>query len=134
MSDAPDRIRALYQAGRFAEAVDYTRSLCRDVDARRGEEWSAVVNAAMNLSDFTTARLAALRWRMEDPDGFQPLVLAAGVCAAARDEEFAKNSIELLVRRFAGRPEAWFAAGVIRAHSRTTPRAPRCAGRGFRTT
>jgi tetratricopeptide (TPR) repeat protein len=115
MSDAPDRIRALYQKGRYAEAVDFTRALCRDADARLGEEWGAITNAAMNLSDLTTARLAALRWRMEDPDGFEPLVLAAGVCAAARDEEFAKNSIDLLVRRFADRSEAWFAAGVIRA-------------------
>ncbi len=115
MSDAPDRIRALYQKGRFAEAVDYVRSLCRDPEAQRGEEWRAIANAAMNLSDLTTARLAALRWRMEDPDGFEPLLLAAGASAAARDEEFAKNSIDLLVRRFAERPEAWFAAGVIRA-------------------
>lgn len=115
MSDGPDRIRALYKQGLFAEAVDCTRSLCGDVVTRRGEEWRAVVNAAVNLSDLTTARLAALRWRIEDPDGFEPLLLAAGVCAAARDEELANNFIELLVRRFADRPEAWFAAGVIRA-------------------
>lgn len=115
MTEAPDRIRALYSAGRFAEAVDYGRSLCGDVDTKRGEEWRAIANSAMNLSDFNTARLAALRWRFEDPDGFDPMLFAAGVCAAARDEEFAKNSIELLVRRFPDRPHAWFAAGVIRA-------------------
>jgi tetratricopeptide (TPR) repeat protein len=114
MSDAPDRIRALYRGGRFAEAVDYIRSLCKDVETKRGEEWRAIASAAMNLSDLTTARLAALRWRHEEPEAFEPMVLAAGACAAARDEKFALNSIDLLVRRFADQPQSWFVAGVIR--------------------
>ncbi len=115
MSDAADRIRALYLGGRFAEAVDYVRSLCKDTEARRGAEWLSIANAASNLSDFTTARLAALRWRFEDPDGFEPLLLAAQTCARARDTTFLPNAIDVLVQKFPDRPAAWFTAGVIRA-------------------
>jgi len=114
MSEAADLIRALYLGGRFAEAVDYVRALCGDTKTTRGEDWRSVSNAASNLSDFTTARLAALRWRLEDPEGFEPLVLAAQTCARARDDAFARNSIDILVRKFADRPAAWFTAGVIR--------------------
>ncbi|MDZ7628460.1 MAG: sulfotransferase [Parvularculaceae bacterium] len=115
MSEAPDRIRALYLDGRYAEAVDYIRSLCKDPDARRGAEWLPIANAATNLQDYTTARLAMLRWRMEEPEAFEPLLNAAHACVAARDEKFAINSADLLVRRFPDRPESWFTAGMIRA-------------------
>lgn len=115
MSQAQDRIRALYGDGRFAEAVDYVRSLCKDVDARRGAEWRPIANAATNLQDLTTARLATLRWRMEEPDAFEPLLHAAHACVAARDEKYAVNSVDLLVTRFPDRPESWFTAGMVRA-------------------
>lgn len=115
MSEAPDTIRALYLEGRYAEAVDYIRSLCKDPDARRGAGWLPIANAATNLNDFTTARLAALRWRMEEPDAFEPLLNGAHACVAARDENYAINSADLLVRRFPDRPDAWFTAGMIRA-------------------
>lgn len=113
--NAPDRIRALYFDGRFAEAVDYVNSLCKDPDARRGEEWRAIANAASNLSDLASARAAALRWRLEDPEGFEPLLLAAQACSRARDKTYTENFIDVLVRKFQDRPAAWFTAGVIRA-------------------
>ena len=115
MANTQDKIRALYLEGRFAEAVDYVRALCKDPDARRGEEWRAIANAASNLSDLTSARAAALRWRLEDPDGFEPLMFAAQACSRARDEAYTNNFIDVLVRKFPEQPGAWFTAGVIRA-------------------
>lgn len=115
MSQAQDRIRALYRAGRFAEAVDYIRALCQDREAKRGAEWLPIANAATNLQDFTIARLATLRWRIEQPDAFEPLLHAAHACVAARDEKYALNSADLLVTRFPGRPESWYTSGMIRA-------------------
>jgi tetratricopeptide (TPR) repeat protein len=115
MSEAQDKIRALYGDGRFAETVDYVRSLCKDTEAKRGKHWLPIANAATNLRDFTTARLAMLRWRIEEPDAFEPLLHAAHACVAARDEKYAINSADLLVTRFPDRPESWFTAGVIRA-------------------
>lgn len=114
MTDAPERIRALYRGGRFAEAVDLIRSFCKDTETRRGAEWLEIANAASTLSDLWTARLAALRWRIEAPDAYEPLLFAAGACLAARDEEHARNSADLLVTRFADRPQSWLAAGLIR--------------------
>jgi hypothetical protein len=115
MTEAADRIRALYRDGRFAEAVDYVRSLVKDVDTKRGGQWIEIANAASNLSDVWTTRLASLRWRIEEPDRFEPLLFAAGACLAARDEENARNSADLLVSRFPDRPQSWFAAGMVRA-------------------
>lgn len=114
MLSAPDKIRELYLGGRFAEAVDFVRSVCADTVTRRGEEWRSIVNAAFNLSDLMTARLAALRWRIEDPEGFEPLQLAAQACLRAGDEAHAKNSIDILVQSYADRPSAWFTAGIVR--------------------
>lgn len=113
--NAADRIRALYLEGRFAEAVDYVRSLCKDPDARRGEEWRAISNAASNLSDLTSARAAALRWQLEDPEGFEPLLLGAQACSRARDKTYTENFIDVLVRKFQNQPAAWYTAGIIRA-------------------
>ncbi len=115
MPDVREKIRNLFDAGRLAEAVDHIRSLCKDVEARRGADWGPIANAAANLNDLATARLAALRWRTEAPDAFEPLLNAAHACSAARDEKFAINSADLLVRRFPGRPESWYTAGMIRA-------------------
>lgn len=115
MATAPDRIRALYLEGRFAEAVDFVRSLCKDTNANRGEEWRAISNAAANLSDLTSARAAALRWRLEDAEAFEPLLLSAQTCARAGDAELAVGLSDLLVQKFLDQPAAWFTAGVIRA-------------------
>ncbi len=114
MASVSDRIRALYFESRFAEAVDYVRAVCKDPASRLGEEWEAVSNAASNLCDLTSARAAALRWRLEDPDGFEPLLLSAQTCSRARDSALAEGFSDLLVQKFQDRPAAWFTAGVIR--------------------
>lgn len=115
MTDAPERIRALYRDGRFAETVDLVRSFCKDTETRRGAEWLEIANAASTLGDVWTARLAALRWRIEAPEAYEPLLFAAGACLSARDEEHARNAADLLVTRFADRPQSWLAAGLIRS-------------------
>jgi hypothetical protein len=115
MATVQDEIRALYLDGRYAQAVDYIRALCKDPDAKRGEEWRAIGAAAANLSDLTSARAAALRWRLEDPEGFEPLLVAAQACSRARDKTFTENFIDVLVRKFPQQPAAWFTAGIIRA-------------------
>lgn len=115
MANAQDTIRALYLDARYAEAVDYVRSLCKDPNARRGVEWRAIGSAASNLNDLTSARAASLRWRLEDPEGFEPLVFAAQACSRARDQTYTENFIEILVRKFQDQPVAWFTAGIIRA-------------------
>ncbi len=115
MTIAEDTIRSLYRDGRFAEAVDFIRSLIKDASTRRGEEWRSIANAAMTLSDHHAARLAALRWGIEEPDRFEALLLAAQACARTGNEEHFRTAAGVLLKKFPGEPEAWMIAGTARA-------------------